>query len=449
MPVSDIFQVNQFSPYVQDRPQVVAMSSGGFAIGYTSTLSPGSGPADADSIIRFFLDDGTPSGSFALDVNPDTGGLDPTAFDQELLRDIVSLSGNRFAVILEEPMVNTTDGYQAIVYDSAGTPGAYLGGPVDAMVQLANGNIIRAGAQLGAAAGERILLTLSNSLFRVPIGFEGIYEPLDFYIDAGNGRVKSDAIELAALAGGGVALAYVEEFDNAPSTLNVSILSDYAAFAGAAVPVSFSVRFDSTDGEFDMIGLSGGGFAIAMTAPDNGGLTKGVDLLLFDADGSLQSRLQASTSDIGDQGHPSLTELDGGAIALVYTDSSGDHNTLRLVEFEVTGASGKFTGTAGDDVLGGVGGNDRIFGLAGNDEIKGRGGDDRLFGGDGDDTLDGGNGNDALRSGNGADTLIGGAGNDGLGGGAGDDRLLGAMAATCWAVLRAMTGCSVRRAMMS
>ena len=43
--VSDIFQVNTFGSYVQDQPKVVALNSGSFAIGYTSTLVPGDGPA--------------------------------------------------------------------------------------------------------------------------------------------------------------------------------------------------------------------------------------------------------------------------------------------------------------------------------------------------------------------------------------------------------------------
>ena len=89
--------------------------------------------------------------------------------------------------------------------------------------------------------------------------------------------------------------------------------------------------------------------------------------MLFDADGTLQTRMQAGVSDLGDQAYPTLTELRDGRIALVYTDDSGDSNNMRLVHFDVTGASAKFVGTAGDDNLGGVAGDDRIVGLAGND----------------------------------------------------------------------------------
>ncbi|MCB1341126.1 MAG: calcium-binding protein [Pseudooceanicola sp.] len=164
---------------------------------------------------------------------------------------------------------------------------------------------------------------------------------------------------------------------------------------------------------------------MAITDPDRTGSTTGVDILLFDADGTLETRRQGSISDAGKQANPVLTELPDGRIVLGYTDESGDHNTLRLAYFEVTGDSGRFVGSAGDDTLGGLGGHDRLLGLDGNDRIDGRGGDDRIFGAAGDDRLLGGSGNDALRGGDGEDVLIGGTGDDGLGGGDGNDTLKG------------------------
>ncbi|MCB1381322.1 MAG: hypothetical protein KDK89_23565 [Alphaproteobacteria bacterium] len=423
--VSDIFQVNTFGSYVQDQPKVVALNSGSFAIGYTSTLVAGNGPADADTFIRFFDSTGQQTGSFFIDVNPDTASFTPNSFDQENLQDIVKLTGNRFAVILDDPITFSTNPGQAYIYDSAGSLIQILEEPVDAMVQLANGNILVAGTQLADPVGDGIWLMLMSNLFQAPTGFEGVYQPLDFFVEGGAGTIRTDSLELAALTGGGAALAYVEEFDSKPSTFNISLLSDVGAFTGASVPVAYSLRFDGKDGMFDMIGLSGGGLAVALTALDDDGQARGVDLLLFDADGTLQTRMQAGVSDLGDQAYPTLTELRDGRIALVYTDDSGDSNNMRLVHFDVTGASARFVGTAGDDNLGGVAGDDRIVGLAGNDTINGRGGDDRLLGGDGDDILKGGSGKDALRGGAGADKLDGGAGDDGLGGGEGNDRVSG------------------------
>lgn len=403
--VSDIIQINTFGPYVQDRPQVLAMNSGTFAIGYTSTLSPGDGPSDSDVFIRSFAADGSATGNFSIDLIQDTNS------GSQVLREIVPLSGSRYAVLVE--------GGTGYVFNFGGS---YLGGlsEVDDLVQLANGNIVTASSD-----ANDVTLTLYSSLFRVPAGFEGIYDPLSFKIDGSANTKAIGNVELAALAGGGFALAFLEKIDTDNSALNISIVNDYGQLEFERVPVEHAIAYDGDDAQFDMIGLSGGGFALAITTPDQGGASLGVDILLFDADGQLETKLRANANSAGTQADPVLTELPDGRIVLSFSDDSGDSNTLRLAYFEVDGATGKFVGSAGDDVLGGVGGNDRIFGLAGNDQIKGRGGHDRLFGGDGDDTLDGGNGNDALRGGNGADTLIGGAGNDGLGGGAGDDRLLG------------------------
>lgn len=407
--ISDILQINTFGPYVQDRPQVVALNGGGFGIGYTSTLAPGDAPEDADVFLQSYASDGTATGTFFVDIIQDTVGT------EQLLNEIVSLGGSRFAALLENGA--------AYVYNFGGTPLVALAS-VDDMVQLANGNIVTAVVETDPEP-DRISVTMYNSQFQTPLGFQGVYEPLTFYIHGSQKAKPLGNLELAALAGGGFALAFIETIDTDNSSVNVSIVNDFGQIEFERIPVSHQISSKSGDAQFDMIGLAGGGFVMAIVDPDPDETDVGVDILFFDADGKLETRLQASVSDAGNQRDPVLTELPDGRIALAFTDDSGDHNTLRLAYFEIDGASGKFVGSAGDDQLGGVAGHDRIFGLDGDDLILGRGGNDRLVGGNGNDRLAGGAGADALRGGAGVDVLRGNGGNDGLGGGEGDDRLFG------------------------
>lgn len=431
--ISDTIQVNDFTPHLQDGPQVVAATGGTFGIGWTNTATYGDRESDADIFMKFFDSDGVEIPGFFLDVIEDTPGELPEDHSNEELLEIVGLSGNRFAVLSKDG--DPTNNRSAYVYDSGGSLTTTLGSSsdnltVDDMVQLANGNIVAAGVSVSENGNDSISLKLFSRSFLAPEGFVGVYEPLSFHIDGSPLTQKAENnLQLAALGGGGFALAFVEEGKAGKSVIQLSLLSDEALREASDKPVvTREYEFDSDKAEFDMIGLSGGGIALAVTRPDATVETSGVDIMLFDADGKLQTKMMASASDVGDQAHPSLVELKDGRVALAFSDMSGtgnDGNPMRLAFFDVTNGVGKFVGTSGDDVLAGVGGNDRILGGAGDDTISGRNGDDRLLGDDGSDTLKGGSGNDALRGGEGGDTLSGGAGNDGLGGGAGNDKLNG------------------------
>ena len=89
----------------------------------------------------------------------------------------------------------------------------------------------------------------------------------------------------------------------------------------------------------------------------------------------------------------------------------------------VSGASGSYTGTLGDDTFAMGASADTMRGEAGNDSLDGDGGNDRLLGGSGGDSLSGGAGNDDLRGEAGSDALFGAAGADTLSGGFGGDFL--------------------------
>lgn len=421
VPVGETFQVNTSEAFLQHKPQVVTLDSGGFAIGWTNVSRFGNHATDTDTFIRFFNDQGVPVPDFMIDVVPDTPGTgSELTGDMQSVQEIVQLGSRRFAVVLEND--------QTFVYNDSGVLRA-LPGAADDIVQLSNGNIVRAvWATDGAhtTSGQAIKLVLTDDQFRAPDGIAGVYGPLTFYIDGDISEDKArNNLELVALADGGFAVAFVE--GDVTSEIRLMFLSAEAMLEAEALPVSRSFSVGATQAEFDLLALSGGGVALAMVTRDPEDGSRGVEILLFDEDGTQQgSALSVGDPEMGDQLFPALAEREDGRIVLSYRDNSGgDGNTLKLAFFDVIGPKARLFGTEGDDELGGFGGRDRILGLGGDDEILGRNGNDILRGGDGNDVLDGGLGHDSLRGGNGNDVLNGGPMSDGLGGGAGADVLNG------------------------
>ena len=439
VPLGDVFQVNESQANLQNKPEVVALASGGFAVGWTNISQFGDHPSDTDTFVRFFDNSGTAIPDFMIDVVQDTPGwplgspqdspIEPDAAKQ-VLHEMVALSGNRFAVLLEGDIAGSTQDSGAHVYNSSGTKVAILDYDVDDMVQLANGNIVTATTMIEnshANPSEAIRLTLMDDRFDGPDGIAGVYDPLTFYIDGSLDKEKDqNNLELAALGGGGFALAFVEGVADSGSTIRLELMSGEALKEFSTSPVSRSLSFDSPNGQFDMISLSGGGLAMAVVTEDVADTTYGVDVLMFDENGAQQGVAIHVGAGGALRQSPTLTELPDGTVALAYTDSTAnDGNPLKLVLFDVADPRQNLTGTAGDDDLSGLGGNDRISGLGGDDTIVGLGGNDVLKGGDGADDLDGGDGKDSLRGGDGDDRLVGGTGADGLGGGNGNDILSG------------------------
>jgi len=89
----------------------------------------------------------------------------------------------------------------------------------------------------------------------------------------------------------------------------------------------------------------------------------------------------------------------------------------------VSGATGSYTGTPGNDTFSMGTTADTMRGEGGDDSLSSGGGNDQLFGGAGNDALSAGTGDDSLQGEGGDDTLLGTAGNDWLVGGDGNDLL--------------------------
>ena len=432
----DIFQVNDAQTFLQGKPHVAVFPAGGFVIGWTSTAVYGDSPVESDTFLKVYNDLGTElTSGDAFDIvkdSPTTGFL-PDIKDDQKLHEIVILDNDRVALVLEngETYIYSAGSKSVFLLETVDL--TYLGDDgVSDIAVLENGNIIRAGALDDSVSKQWLVrLVLSDNNFQAPTGVSGIYEPLEFYIQGSTNETSSiGEVELAALAGGGFAVAFAEKTGIATSIINLNIITDEALKEFTGQPLVRSFTFDSPVAEFDMISLSNGGFALALVTKDTDGTGTGIDILLYDADGTLSTRLQATDTNVGDQADPGLTQQPDGTIVLTFTDNSnpqtaGETNEMRVAFFDITGDGGKFIGSNGDDFLGGVAGNDRIFGLGGNDEIQGLNGRDLLVGGEGDDVLKGGNGQDALRGGSGADLLKGDGGDDGLAGGEGNDTLIG------------------------
>ena len=443
-PAGEVFQVNDTQTFVQDRPHVVAFPAGGFAIGWTTTATYGDMPVESDTFLKVYNDFGsTLTSSEAFDIFPDNPavGVMPDHVDDQKLHEMVALDNDRVAMVLEngETYIYSAGSKSVFLLDSVNLD--FLGDDGDSDIAvLDNGNIVRAGAyhdvppisESITPTGQWVVrLVLSDNDFQAPTGISGIYQPLEFFLQGStNLNHTIGEVELVGLKGGGFAVAFAEKSGNATSVIRLNIITDEALKEFTGQPLVRSFAFDSPVADFDMISLSNGGFALALVTKDTDDKGTGVDILLYDADGTLAMRLQATDTDVGDQADPSLTQQADGTLVLAFTDTSdlvtaGETDGMRLAFFDVDGGTSKFNGSGGNDFLRGAAGNDKMFGLGGNDEIKGQNGNDKLVGGDGDDTLDGGDGQDSLRGNQGNDKLTGGNGNDGLAGGVGNDSLYG------------------------
>ncbi|SNT06674.1 calcium-binding protein [Tropicimonas sediminicola] len=438
-PLGDAFQVNDWQPFTQDSPQVVALDDGGFAIGWTHRALYGDHDHDNNVFVKTYDSDGEPSGRvITRDLVIDEPGNDPDN-DPQLL-EMVTLSNNRigFAVDYNEGApesyfytlnANGTDSGEG-TNDSSRHNLDIIGNPD--MVQLENGNIVRAYTSSGPLVGDGhydMVFTITDEFFGAPIGIPGVYQPLEFWIYNDPDTRKGD-MELAALKGGGFAIAYSEWTGIGTSDVHVDIITDYGQIEFQNTIVSRDLGYAYDVADIDMLGLSNGMIALAVVMHDATGGTTGVDLFLLDADGTFVDRKQISTYDVGKQAAPSLTETADGRIAVVFTDYSGktidgDTDTLHMSFFDIKGPSARFVGTNDDDLLRGLGGNDTLIGLGGNDTLYGGRNRDTLRGGDNNDKLYGGSGHDFLGGGVARDVLRGQTGNDGLNGGSGNDKLFG------------------------
>lgn len=511
------FRVNTTTGGDQIDPKIIALAGGGFAVVWEDTNATG-GDTSSSAVRGQILDSNGAAVGPEFLINQNTAGRQYPA-------DIAATASGGFIVTWTD---DTGDGsgsaVKARIYDALGNP---LGAEIlvntitgDHQWQpwievLPSGNFVvswthRSGdsslygvkAQIfdstGAKLGAEFQVNTTESSYQVSYeitalvsgGFVITFDDFShlngdssrysvrgqIYDDAGN-RVGGEFLVnttttndqggpyVAALAGGGFVVAWMDNSFAGTDTSGWSIRAQLFDDSGARVGGEFEVN-TSTIGHQEsprIIALPSGGFMIAWRDEFGDGSGYGIRAQMFHASGARDGgELQLNDATLNDQTMAWLTETASG-FAAVWADASGAGGdasgfgiTGRLFTFAST--INVINGTEGEDILVGTSGEDQINGFGANDVLEGRLGDDSLDGGegfdaasyanaagavdvnlatgqssgaDGSDSLTGieavfGSAYDDVLTGDGAvNWLVGAGGNDSLYGGDGDDVLEG------------------------
>ena len=457
-------------PLATEQQTAIGRLSGGR---YVVTWVDGTGGAN-NVIAQVFNANGTPAGAQFVVNNPPSPADDHAKFNPT----VTALDNGKFVIAWDEANRGTNgNGIVAHVYDedgaSVGSPflaGTYASGGTTG---ANNPRLLAAGgdqfyvlsqsspttgsasvfAQLvnsaGTVLGERTQINAALSSTAQIIAFDtarlvggssvvayvkgdgsaasivarivdAAMQPLgsEIVVDASApssiGR-NADAVSVAALAGGGFAVKWIENSTRSgfDSDVWVQLYGSSGAASGGPILVA------STGGSYptsDIAALDDGSFLVTWqnSASLNGAGTYGQ---VFDGAGakaSLTFQLFAGTN-----GTVQVTGVDGDGFAVTAVDAltSSGNAISRLFN------TGSVQATSGNDII--VVRPDHIG------AISGLGGNDLIYGDDTDNTLRGGAGND---------TLVGGQGNDILDGGADDDTAVFGGASTNYQIAQTGAG---------
>lgn len=366
------FQVNSYTEGWQDRPEIVALQSGGFLVVWESDGPDGDGEGIR---AQQYNSSGSPVGG--------EFGINTTTAGEQRWPKVATLENGNVIVTWQQPVYDATD--NRIASTSYGLILSATGQPVGAEFEIFSGLDFNGAFDITALSDDRFVIvgwsydgTTSTAIGQV---FDATGTPLSpLSIQSVPGASLYEPRVNVLLDGGFVV------------TVTVDIPED----SGVGQENTFMQRFDA-DGE--LVG-----------DPVQVNTTSGSGIYQDDAD---------------------VTVLADGRIAVAWEgyNQNGESNNVfvRLYESQWVGTEGAddVAGTTGDDIIKGRGGNDDLQGLAGNDEIDGGNGHDTISGGGGRDILNGDRGNDIMDGGLGGDRMNGGLGNDVLIGGQGNDFLNG------------------------
>lgn len=326
-------------------------------------------------------------------------------------------SGNWRAIWTSSGQDGDSDGIFARNFNASGTPltndvslGPETAGAqyAPSTVQLKGGGI--ATAYSDGAAGNHIRL----------LGF-GAPKTIGTELDS------ASRVDLAALPGGGVALAYqgtIGGYTWDDTRLAVQIVR-------ANGTVLDPVLIESTDarrlGSIDITAAPDGGVLAAWEVTKyDGTKVTGYDVVVqrFDANGVAVGNPKTLSSPAPYNRYPEIATLANGDTIVTWQGDwpFGNPNEEEGLLFQRF--AGQYVGTKGADKLTDTLGLNDLSGRKGNDLLKGKGGNDAIFGGDGNDTVKGGNGYDTLKGDAGRDKIYAGKGLDKLWGGKGKDKFV-------------------------
>ncbi|MGV6847843.1 MAG: calcium-binding protein [Marinibacterium sp.] len=410
-----LIQANVIEPGGQGLSQVVALADGGFAVSWVTNAPLGSGHNDTDIILRLFNADGSPrTGEVEVTVDAPTPG---STDDDNMTHTLTALANGGVYVAWSD------------------------GGPVEGIFGQAFG---AQGQKVGAEdqlAGANAHLSDSVQLNSGEIlhGFLGGAYRLGTK-DVVVGGPEARFTKVAALSNGGFVVAYEDFNSTSESFFHIHVFDAAGTEVTEIVFASEGTQVAPVIYDYDLLGLSGGGFVFAYPEADSDG--RGIKAITYRNDGTQDgAAVSIPVSETSDQTSQTIAEMANGDLFAAYIDGgqAAVGYFLQGTTLDISGVGGggtssvirgtsgkdKLTGTGGDDVIKALAGNDIVNAKAGKDVVDGGAGRDKLSGGGGNDKLNGGKGNDTLIGGKGKDVLKGGGGKDVLTGGQGKDKLIG------------------------
>ena len=394
---------------VQETPEVVATSAGGFRVVWEVGIT---------GFQRFYDSTGTALGAGAQVyndvndtrslVNPDGSFVDTFVFNNDIwiTRRNSAGSGLGDTLVTSTTAGNQTDPDIARLNDSNyivvwTTPGLEVRGRL----------VDSAGVVQGAG---------------------------DFVIsDANISSVANSRATVTALSNGGFVVAWVTVSATFPGS-GRDIKYQVFTPAGNVFTGELFANLDTASNQSspEILALADGGFMI--TWQDE--IASDIRGQLFNGLGNPNGNtFQISTNTASTSGAPRILSavlLEDGRVAVAFTgaavvdDNSGVGIRLQIIdprEGVVTGSDIANTLSGGQvaDQISGLGGSDTLFGLAGSDVIYAGTGNDGVFGDVGDDIIYGGDGLDTLNGGTGSDVIYGEENSDTIFAELGDDLVFG------------------------
>ncbi len=326
----DELTVNTVTIGAQTDPDVIQLANGNILVAWTSYQDTGAGsPSGSDIIARIFDPLGNPvSGEFRLNTF--------STVTEEFRQALAPTNDGGFIVVYEDMQ----SGVSSILFDRFDASGTRLNGGYvqqdtsgatpsyrNPDVAVNANNLAFATFVLDQASfSDAVQYKVFNASTGTPGGFISA-------ISTSTGTIGEH--EVTALAGGGfVVVAHINE--DAGSSFDSIQYKVFDPF-GSALTGQLAVASTASDSDFDfdpsVIGLAGGGFAIAWRNQDS--TDDDIAVRVYDAAGNDIGGGRVGSS-IDDHNEPSLVALADGTFIVLFDDDGNDQ--LLAQRYSATGS---------------------------------------------------------------------------------------------------------------
>ncbi len=369
-------------------PSAVRLTNGDVAIAFHQQ-----GPGGTE-MLRAVLDDATGNPVSAAGVFDQAGTINGPAG--------IATSGDGFVVVYPDNGWGSNEGTLAYFTANAGgpdygmldLPNGVAASHVEA-VRLAGGNLAIVWREAASTALSLRILDAAGALVADRPNFDNF---------GTNG-----APQLAALAGGGLAVVYADTgWDDADQEITAALFT--ASGANAAPGGGLFLRLTDNavqDADPDIALMAGSGLVTVAWTQTNAGLNE-IHAHLLEPDGRMISPTPVAVSALtpGQQERVSLAPWANDIMIFAWenfgTTADGSGNSIGVAGFQLqrridgSPLGETMPGSPWADVMFGNDGDDLMLGGAGNDILRGNFGNDTLRSGGGNDSMDGGIGNDVM-----------------------------------------------------